>query len=425
MKRNHLITPCLTVAMSFVAIFTFAQEPVELEHAHGETCTHDQATKTTSARSVLDVPEPAQHLLGISFVIAEQRSLQATRRFPGCFELLPDAQRQYSVPLAGQIELHVQPLQQVKPGTLLFTLHAPEWLQQAGAAQMAQAEVAVVRSECEALRKRLTALQIAGSKNAELEMTLVVKEAELLRALCAERNAESTSKALRTLCREENGVLRFDALTSGCVEQLSVSSGAWVNPGDAVLSVTREKRLWFKAEGLPSEMDLVRDGQSGVVGPTRGMGEPSSELAGVIKLGVRGDPVTRRHPLYLIPQESQADSHPTLPVWAASGRPGILSVTVLKSDSDPIVLPVGCLVTDGLKRLVFVRDPDDPNRLFACEVTTGTRAGEWIEVSGIEVGSAVVLDGAHELKLALPATETPRRTAGHFHADGLFHDGAH
>jgi hypothetical protein len=35
------------------------------------------------------------------------------------------------------------------------------------------------------------------------------------------------------------------------------------------------------------------------------------------------------------------------------------------------------------------------------------------------------LDGAYELKLAAPSSGTTQRAAGHFHADGQFHEGEH
>jgi hypothetical protein len=80
------------------------------------------------------------------------------------------------------------------------------------------------------------------------------------------------------------------------------------------------------------------------------------------------------------------------------------------------------VLRDGLKSVVFVRDPKMPDRIFRAEVEPGTDDGRWVAVTGIAAGASVVLDGAYELKLS---TSSQQKKAGHFHADGVFCEGAH
>jgi multidrug efflux pump subunit AcrA (membrane-fusion protein) len=131
------------------------------------------------------------------------------------------------------------------------------------------------------------------------------------------------------------------------------------------------------------------------------------------------DAAARIQPLYLVPEE--------LPAWAAPGRAGVLSVEVEESAPESVALPHACVVTDGLRSVVFTRDAKEGHRFSQREVTLGASDGEWGEVKGLEPGAAVVLDGAYELKLAAPASAGggQKKAAGHFHADGQFHEGEH
>ncbi|HON47690.1 MAG TPA: hypothetical protein PLZ60_08070, partial [Kiritimatiellia bacterium] len=113
------------------------------------------------------------------------------------------------------------------------------------------------------------------------------------------------------------------------------------------------------------------------------------------------------------------------PDWAGPGRAGVLSVVIAESAPEQIALPEACVVTDGLQSIVFVHDPHDAQRLIRRGVTLGARDGGWVAVEGVAAGEAVVLDGAYELQLAAPSSGTTRRAAGHFHADGQFHEGEH
>lgn len=380
------------------------------EHEHGEACNHAQEEEAFT------VPESAQWLLGLSVVTAMPRRVTGTVRFPGRFELMPDARRAYSAPLPGVVEVRVRPPQRVAAGEVLFTLHAPEWARVNGEVRDAAAALALLKAESEALRKRLSQLREAGVRHAELEQQLAVKAAEAERAEQTRQNADAARAAILALCREQDGVLAVTAREAGVIERVPVASGTWVDAGTEVAAVVRSDRLWFRADGIPAELGQVRDGQTGFVEPLTAHGA-QPPATGRVELGFATDDAARIHPLYLISD--------TWPAWAGPGRAGVLSVAVAASAPEQIALPEACVVTDGLRQIVFVRDPHDAQRLIKREVALGASDGDWVAVEGVTAGEAVVLDGAYELKLAAPSAGTSQRAAGHFHADGQFHEGEH
>ena len=294
------------------------------EHAHDETCgthnaqakehEHDETCDHAHGEEAFRVPESAQRLLGLSVVTAMPRRVTGTVRFPGRFELMPDARRAYSAPLPGVIEVRVRTPQRVAAGETLFTLHAPEWVRMNGGVRDAAAALTLLKAESEALRKRLSQLREAGVRHAELEQQLAVKEAEAARAEQTRQNAEAARAAILALCREQDGVLTVVAREAGVVERVPVASGAWVDAGAEVAAIVRADRLWFRADGIPAELVRVRDGQAGFVEPvTAHTGQPPA--AGRIELGFATDDATRIHPVYL--------TSDAWPAWAGPGRAGV------------------------------------------------------------------------------------------------------
>ena len=74
---------------------------------------------------------------------------------------------------------------------------------------------------------------------------------------------------------------------------------------------------------------------------------------------------------------------------------------------------------------MFVRDEHQRDRFVAVKVALGLASGGWTEVTGLpeDENLEVVREGAYELKIAL-STQSGAAPAGHFHADGTFHEGA-
>jgi hypothetical protein len=88
------------------------------------------------------------------------------------------------------------------------------------------------------------------------------------------------------------------------------------------------------------------------------------------------------------------------------------------------VVPNSAIVEIDLAKYVFIRDSRSKNRFIAVSVSTGEKSGGWTNVAGLPDGDVeIVSKGAYQLKLA--ASSSSKNTAGHFHADGTFHEGDH
>lgn len=385
-------------------------------HAHGEA---GHAEHGDEEGDVIDLPPSARKLLGMTFATAAKRPVAGTARFPGRFEWRPDAARVYGAALDGKVEIKVRPSQRVKPGDVLFSLVSPEWIKQGGEMRDAEAAVELARVEASAIRVRLEQLRAAGTRHAELEMTLAVKEAAVVKAQRTLESAQESRLALSKLFREKEGELLFEASEEGLVESFAAVSGSWVEKGAPVVRTIRPERIWFRADGLMVELSRVRSGLRGFMEPLQGGGLSADvRIEGSVELGLTADVTRRVQPLYLQPERYEA--------WMAPGRAGVLSVVVEEPSPEAVAVPLGCVVADGLRSVAFVRDASDMDRFHRREVILGVSDGDWVEVKGIDAGAVVVLTGAYELKLAAPsATGSNKKAAGHFHADGVFHEAKH
>ena len=84
-----------------------------------------------------------------------------------------------------------------------------------------------------------------------------------------------------------------------------------------------------------------------------------------------------------------------------------------------MLLPLSCILSDGLEKIVFLRDAEKPNVVIRTPVELGLRGGGFVEViSGLLEGDTVVDKGKHQLKQTGKG-KAPK--GGHFHADGTWH----
>ena len=399
------------------------------DHDHGDSCDcGDGHDDTDGEQKTLHIRKDVQKLLGLTCVTAEKRNTLNTVRFPGRFEVDPGARRVYSAFFDGIVEARVRPYQRVAAGDVLFRLVAPEWVQQSGQLRDAESALALAQTEAQVLSERLNRLTTAGTRNAELDMALKLKTAEVARAEVTLQTVRAARQAVLTYHIEEDGALVMKAREAGVVERLEISekdcplgacdcSGAeaWVQGGTAVMSVVREDGVRFRADGLLSELSFVNDGLRGFVMPTRAIPE---KVEGTLSVAWSADADARTRPVYLT-----LAAHPP---WVRPGVLGVLNVVVETSEEDSVAVPLSCVVEDGLRRVVFVRDAQDDEAFIRTEVSLGVSDGEWVEVGGVKDGATVVLHGAYELKLVSPSEGGASvKAAGHFHADGQFHEGTH
>ena len=367
-----------TVVLSLV-VSSFAAEKVhkhacEREHEHKHKHEHNHEHEHAHGAGV-EVSTAASQAMGLRTVRPEKRRMSSTMSLLGRLELAPDARMSAATPVAGRVLIKVRPLERVTAGTVLFTLEAPE--------------LRAKTKEIALLEQRLKVYRDLNRAPAERESELALKRAE--------------REAMLAGAEERDGVVSVRATASGRVESLPVSDGSWVASGTTVVELQRADRVRFAASVASSEAGRLKDGMKITCG----------EHVGTLRMGFGGsDGLTQVYAVF----------DRELPF-----RPGErLHVDCVTNENETpvIAVPSACIVKVGLEPTVFVRDEHDEDRYVAVKVELGRTNGGWTEVKGLpdDDDLEIVKEGAYELKIAL-AAKSGSAPAGHFHADGTFHEG--
>ncbi|MBL8750553.1 MAG: hypothetical protein JNK78_15445 [Planctomycetes bacterium] len=457
----RLVLPLL----AFAACSRPAPTPAEPEHGH------DAPTNR------IDVPATVRRNLGIEFVRAERRAVRATLRLPGRFELLPQARHEHRAPLAGRIDVRTAPLQPVEPGTLLYTIDAPDW-------RATQRELGEIDAALEVTAARLASMQplLAAHKVHELSlhdaarvMEGRVRELEATRASvggqaqaiadasvqlaqvraqaaeAAEKHTETEALLAQLEADQRTGRERFQLLLAGAaatigvdvptlltkgerdlprwrtidrlevraraagiVDALPLPSGSWAADHELVATVVDPTRVRCRARALQSDLPRLRTGLPAAIVPP-GTGGAASGLAGTLQLGAEADPAQRTIDVFVTPATTAS--------FARAGVAAFVEVEAEGGGPAELAVPLAAIMQDGLAHVLFRRDPADPDKVIRIDGDLGRDDGRWIEVkSGLVDGDEVVVAGAYELMLASSGSATK---GGHFHADGTFHADDH
>lgn len=408
------------------------------------------------------IPASVRQNLGITFVTVEKRPVHRTVRLPGQFELRPEARREYHVMLAGRIDLLVRQYDRVEKGQVLFHLDSPDWqklqsdlVSARNAMKRSHADLAVAEARLAEMEQavafdeqRLGNLAEAQVRQVELEAKLAEKRNQLpriraeLEATRTEFDAAharydvmlSTAASLAGLAKDqldphvddhghmESGEppwrsidrLTIRAEASGIVDRLAVTNQGWAETGDLVLDTIDPKALRFHGDALQTDIMLFADGQPArIVPPSGGSIELHDTADGVITIGFQAEPQQRTIPIFVSPD--------MLPSWAKAGVTAYLEVFTNGKNGEVLAIPEAAVVRDGLDKVFFRRDPNDPNTVIRTVADLGDSDGRWVEVqSGVMLGDEIVLDGVYPLMLA-SSSSGEMQEGGHFHADGTFH----
>jgi biotin carboxyl carrier protein len=436
------------------------------------------ANQEAAVTNRIDVPDTVRRNLGIEFVKVERRRVAQTLRVPGHFELLPEARHELRTPIAGRVEVLVRPLQAVAAGDAVYRIDSPAWRQlqrelgeittqiRVTSARIAalQPLVAAHREHEESLGEAIAVTQAwvgnleetrtsvggqarelaearaqlaqnraglaeAREQQAATDATLAELQANLGAAhdrlqLGLEAAAAVVSMSIAQLQEVAGndaatpawrrlGTIEVRAAAAGVVDRLPVATGVWVESGDLVVAITDLAKVRFRARGLQSDLPDLRTGLPAVVIPARGRALPADRIGGELMLGVEADPEQRTVDLFC--------STATSADWARPGVAGFLEIETRSDAEQELAIPLAAALQDGLQRVLFRRDPADPDKVIRVDADLGLDDGRWVAVkSGLRDGDEVVLAGAYELMLASSGTA---QRGGHFHADGTFHQG--
>lgn len=211
----------------------------------------------------------------------------------------------------------------------------------------------------------------------------------------------------------EIGVVEVRAAGGGIVESLELTNGAWAAAGSLVLTTIQPDHLRFRARGMQSDLGRLRSGLPvRIVAPKGGTVPLQDTMTGALQLGLRADSQERTLDLLTTPEQ--------LAAWARPGVSAHMEI-VTAGGREELAIPLSSVIQDGLTRVIFRRDPQDPDQVIRLEADLGVDDGRWVVInSGVREGDQVVLDGVYQLMIA---TSGSVQKGGHFHADGTYHAG--
>lgn len=203
------------------------------------------------------------------------------------------------------------------------------------------------------------------------------------------------------------------ATAAGVVQSIDLTNGAWASLGSLVLATIDPTKLRFRAVGMQTDLGRLRNGlPAQIVPPKGGSIDIQQTMSAALTVGLSASAQERTIELIAIPD--------ALRDWA---RPGISAHLEILAEGGKaeLAIPLSSVIQDGLSRVFFRRDPNDPDKVIRVEADLGVDDGRWIVVrSGVGEGDEVVLDGVYQLMIATSGT---MQKGGHFHPDGTFHAG--
>ncbi|MFN0058835.1 MAG: efflux RND transporter periplasmic adaptor subunit [Planctomycetota bacterium] len=277
-----------------------------------------------------------------------------------------------------------------------------------------RAEMAEVMEKEAELHSRRIEVQAQASAAQERFELLISNAASLLGLATDQLLAIDPKSAQQHPRWREIKLVEVRAAAPGVVESIALTSGAWAGETNLVLTTIQPERLRFRARGLQSDLNRLRDGLAGRIVPPKGsVPALDGSMEGTITLGLSADADERTVELFMTPAKLSA--------WARPGVAAHLEIVAVGAAAAELAIPVSATIRDGLQTVVFRRDPANPDKVIRIEADLGVSDGNWVVISsGVREGDEVVLDGVYPLMLASSGTS---QKGGHFHADGTWHEG--
>ncbi len=385
-------------------------------HAPGEGCSDDHDHEGGMPEAIVVTADPhSRHLIALQVEEVPEPEGALVSSLYGSLSAPDHALQTYAMPVAGRITLHVRSAEQVQAGTQLYTVESPALSDQVASIRQLESNVLRCREEIAALTARIERLNAVGTRNSDLEEQLTFKRAEE-RQLA--RELETGKARLRMLVmgaelQEKDGLPRLlvKAAKPGIVRNVGVPQGSWGEQGAAVITMSDPKAMEIAASLYASDMPVFDSVRALIP-----QGRDNLAVEGSWRLAEQVDPQKQTRSLYFTPAR--------LPEGA---RPGQLCRLDLYSSQaacgNTISIPDSAIVRVGMDDMVFIEL--EPGRYAALKVHAGESRRGMTPVSGLKPGQRIVVKGGYELKYILPSADGKQKKAGHFHADGKFHEGEH
>ena len=384
------------------------------EHESSGTCSggHDHDHAHESGPVIVKVDAHARSILNMQIETVPEAGHALVGSVFGYLSAPDHAVETYSLPCEGRITLHVKSAQAVRKGDSLYTLQSPAIA--AALADQRKAQAALTRGERETkvLQERVDTLTEIGSRNSELESQLIFKQAEVDQS---RQDLQAADALLHQLTyngelQEENGVplLLVRAEKDGTVRNLGLSQGSWGGQGTPVITMSDPKALEVSASLYASAVPAFSDMRA-----TLSTADGQVELKGAWRLAEQVDVERQTRALYFTPD--------SLPEGARAGQLCRLDLYGGATAKDVVSIPDSAIIKVGVDDVVFLEIGE--GQFAMVKVQAGESRRGMTPVKGLVPGQRLVVQGGYELKYILPAQGGAQKKAGHFHADGKFHEG--
>ena len=388
----------------------------EHAHEHGEGCSHNHGAGCSHSHAsgpvLVTADAHARHISAMKIEAVPAAGKALTHSLYGHLFVPSHALETYSLPCGGRISLHVKSAQNVKKGDVLYTVVAPEVSSLVADIRKQEAAIIRCKEEIDALSMRLARLKSAGTTSSDLEEQINFKNAENRQL---KRELEVTQTRLNVLVMgaqitPENGVptLVVRAGNDGIVRNVGITQGSWGEQGTAVVTMSNLNAM--EIEGTLYGND-VPDFSS--IRATRLSGRDNMVMEGSWRMAEQVDEEKQTRAFYFTPDSLPADARPgqlcRLDFYADGGEEGYVTI------------PDSALVKVGIDDVVFLEVKEGTFAMV--KVQAGTSRRGMTPVKGLVPGQRLVVKGGYELRYLLPADGSQQKKAGHFHADGKFHEG--
>ena len=392
----------------------------EAKHEHGPGCTHDHGHAGHNHAPgescggevvIVEADARARDLMNMRIETVPELTEVLVHSLYGFLTTPDHAMQTYALPCGGRITLHVKSAQSVKKGDLLYTLQSPDIMEQQAEVIRINAEIQRCQSEIEVLEERKTELASAGTRNRDVEVELANKQAELTRqqAELAVVEARLSMLTLGGELHKEGAltVLEVRAAADGTVRNVGVTQGSWGEQGKPVVSMSNLAEMEIATTIYGSDVPHFS-----AVRATIPAGREQVAVKGTWRLAEEVDSATRTRELYFNPA--------TIPANVQPGQLCRLDLYDACEDHGKISIPDSAVVKVGVDDVVFVEIGE--GKFAMVKVQAGTSRRGMTPVSGLTPGQKIVVKGGYELKYIIPG-DGEKKKAGHFHADGVFHEG--
>ena len=391
------------------------------EHAHDDHAAcdgHDHAHDSHAHahdETVITISERARRSIALATEKVSAAPVVSAKSYYGQMMVPPAAVETSALTANGSVRFFVRAGQKVSAGTPLYAVASPELVEMSANVKDADAALSRSRAELDSLKLRLSRLAEIGVKNSELENEARFKEAEIVSLeIAAERSRalwqQATAGSVFT-----NGTLLVPARRDGIVQSLDLTEGAWGERGQSALTLIKSAPLEFKGTAFGNDDFSNASAELAIR-----IGDKTERFAGTLRVALQIDEATQARTIYFVPEK--------LPEKIYPGQIARLDVfSPEAADGKFVLVPNSAVIKVGVDDVVFVCDATDPNKFTARKVKTLPSRRGMTPVSDIHAGETVVSKGGYELKYVLPVdgNAPKRKAAGHFHADGKFHEGEH